>query len=107
MLPILCFAYNIEIAVMPLHSSFEIKDKTGNIGFKVSTICILIAFFYYLFIVLLPYNKNYTISDKTEIETVLSTIGAGFQEIPKTMTYAILALICILQIPLTFNFAVE
>lgn len=63
MFPIISFAYNLEIAVMPVHCSFEVTDKTGNFGFKVSIICVSIAFFYYLIIALSPYSKEYVIYD--------------------------------------------
>lgn len=43
MIPFLCYAYNLDIGIMPVHTSFRDLDLHATKGLKACIICVLIA----------------------------------------------------------------
>lgn len=111
LLPMLCFAYNLEIGVMPVHCSFNNNDKHGSEGLKASYICIfLVSCAYIIIFALSNYNvlniPTDSLDQPNDIQTILSLVYK-MRSVPMYSVMLCMAIIMILEVPLTFNLALE
>jgi hypothetical protein len=54
MFPVFTFAYNFEVSLIPVHSSFAKADRTGITGIKSTIYTLILASFYYMIVLLIP-----------------------------------------------------
>jgi hypothetical protein len=54
MFPVFTFAYNFEVSLIPVHSSFAKADRTGISGIKSTIYALIIASSFYMIVLLMP-----------------------------------------------------
>jgi hypothetical protein len=85
--PVIIYSFNSGIPIMPIHASYQVRDRNGIKGMYICGSAITLSLIFYLGVIIFPEVSSYHATSRGNvssegnivIETVLSQLSYGFK----------------------------